>query len=201
MSDLQFPILLKKTSQIINSWSGGTTTQLYIYPHHTLYENRNFIVRISTATVEIEMSSFTSLPGYHRSLMLLEGELEINHVDQYTTHLKPFDIVEFEGEWETVGRGIATDFNVMTSREAKHQLKLIQLSSFESHEIIFESNVKYVGFYILSNQLDMKTSAHKYQLEKQDFILFETTQCDRIELYSSEYIHLIQVSISTFTSF
>jgi len=54
-------------------WSGGTTTQLCIYPYAATYTGRDFIFRISTATIESEESVFTKLPGYTRILMLLEG--------------------------------------------------------------------------------------------------------------------------------
>ena len=54
-------------------WSGGSTTELFIYPPTSNYESRNFDFRISSATVEIEQSNFTKLPEISRQLMVLKG--------------------------------------------------------------------------------------------------------------------------------
>jgi environmental stress-induced protein Ves len=46
--------IISRENQITDSWSGGTTTQLAIYPENSSYQQRNFLYRISTATVDIE---------------------------------------------------------------------------------------------------------------------------------------------------
>ena len=67
-------------------WSGGTTTELFIYPEGATYEDRNFKFRLSIATVESETSEFTPLAGVKRTLMLLHGELTLKHEGQYEKH-------------------------------------------------------------------------------------------------------------------
>ena len=62
-----------------NRWSGGVTTQLAIWPEGADYGARRFDWRISTAIVEDEKSVFTALPGIHRLLMILDGEIEVTH--------------------------------------------------------------------------------------------------------------------------
>ena len=47
-------------------WSGGTTTEIFIWPEDADYAARRFAVRISSATVELEESDFTALPGVTR---------------------------------------------------------------------------------------------------------------------------------------
>lgn len=37
-------------------WSGGKTTEMYLYPQDASYKERNFLFRISSATVEDETS-------------------------------------------------------------------------------------------------------------------------------------------------
>lgn len=108
-----------KSIQQTTEWSGGTTTELAIFPTESSYANRNFLFRISTATVETETSTFTSLPGYKRLLMILKGELEITHVDQYTKKLATFDTDMFDGGWQTTAKGMVTDFNIMHTPEMK----------------------------------------------------------------------------------
>ena len=65
--------ILKAADQTSSIWSGGTTTQLAIFPFDAKYEDRNFIFRISTAKVHHEHTVFSSLKGFSRSLMILEG--------------------------------------------------------------------------------------------------------------------------------
>lgn len=50
----------------ISRWSGGTTTELFIWPYGASYAERRFGIRISTATVDIAESTFTKLPGVTR---------------------------------------------------------------------------------------------------------------------------------------
>ena len=61
----------KKSEQVSAKWIGGTTTQLAIFPATAEYTKFNFIFRMSTATVEIEESTFTFMPGVTRHLMIL----------------------------------------------------------------------------------------------------------------------------------
>jgi environmental stress-induced protein Ves len=194
---MEFPFILKSNSQDIKKWSGGTTTQLCIYPFDSLYEDRTFIFRVSTATIEVESSAFTSLPSYHRSLMILEGVLEIKHTGHYTRTLKQFEIDEFEGGWETYGCGIVTDFNVMTSEKAQHTLNYIQMKANELQTLeIDDRTFHYVGYYILSKQLNFHLDNKLYQLEHRDFILVDSNQTRKIEFQSNDEIEMIQVTFT-----
>src|SRR5947208_13265953 len=94
-------------------WASGTSTEIFIYPLGGSFVDRNFLFRISTATVEAEESTFTFFQGITRHLMILKGELELIHEDRYTRHLKPYDQDTFSGEWSTRSKGKVTDFNLM----------------------------------------------------------------------------------------
>src|ERR1017187_5397891 len=111
--------LTKKEQLQTNTWQGGTTTQLTIYPKNSLYKNLDFIFRISTATIDVAQSTFTSLPNVAREIMVLEGELAIQHKNHYNKQLNKFDTDSFSGDWETISMGKATDFNVMTRGRAR----------------------------------------------------------------------------------
>ena len=43
-----------------SKWSGGETTELYIYPADYQYKKRDFLFRISRATIPKEKSIFTN---------------------------------------------------------------------------------------------------------------------------------------------
>ena len=95
------------------NWSGGMTTQLYIYPENADFTSRQFDFRISTATIDAESSDFTTLKGFERKLLVLSGNLELEHAEHHSKKLVPFEQDCFLGEWQTKSRGKAVDFNVI----------------------------------------------------------------------------------------
>ncbi|MBE5971979.1 MAG: HutD family protein [Lachnoclostridium sp.] len=101
-----------------SSWSGGTTTELGIGPEGSRYADRDFLWRISSATVDLEESTFTVLPDYDRIIMTLEGEIDLCHNDGEWIHLKAFETHSFDGGDDTVSRGKVVDFNLMTRKGA-----------------------------------------------------------------------------------
>lgn len=94
-------------------WSGGTTTQLAIDPAGSLYADRGFRWRLSTAVVEEEESVFTPLPDYNRLLTTRRGNLLLKHGAGEWYELTPGQIASFDGAVPTVSRGQVTDFNLM----------------------------------------------------------------------------------------
>ncbi len=105
--------ILKEEDYIVTEWSGGKTKQLYIYPEESSLQERNFLFRISSATVEVEESKFSKFEGYDRELMVLDGKLEIKHDEHHSAVLNQFDVDSFSGEWNTISHGKVTDFNLI----------------------------------------------------------------------------------------
>ena len=64
---------------IVSKWSGGTTTQVAIAPEGAVYADRDFLWRISSASVDLDESDFTALPDYHRWISTLEGRMTLSH--------------------------------------------------------------------------------------------------------------------------
>ena len=64
---------LTPSDYITTKWSGGLTTQLGIAPASAVYADRDFLWRLSSATVEDAESDFTALPDYERLISTLEG--------------------------------------------------------------------------------------------------------------------------------
>lgn len=107
--------IVRRHELCTRAWSGGTTTQLAIWPRGAIYEERNFAWRVSSARVDDEESEFTPLPGVSRILMVLEGRLEMEHVGHHAVTLCPYGQDSFDGAWTTKSRGCVTDFNVMVT--------------------------------------------------------------------------------------
>ncbi|MEA4993467.1 MAG: HutD family protein [Oscillibacter sp.] len=93
-------------------WSGGTTTQIAIAPAGAVYAARDFLWRVSSATVELETSDFTSLPDYERFLSTLRGTIRLTHGEE-TLELNPGSVHRFDGGAPTRSEGACTDFNLM----------------------------------------------------------------------------------------
>ena len=135
--------IIKKDKLSSSKWSGGTTTQLYIYPENELYENRNFTFRISSAKVDLEESTFTKLPNIKRRIMILDGKLKLIHENYHSVTLEKFQQDTFYGDWNTKSYGKVTDFNLMLNDNADGFIEYINLK-----------NEKIIRDYIFSSSSD-----------------------------------------------
>lgn len=124
--------LIRKADQTTSNWSGGTTTQIAIFPKDAVYAERNFTWRISSARVDLDESEFTSLPGIWRLIMVLDGEMRLEHTGHHTTFLKRFDQDSFSGDWTTKSFGKVRDFNLMLAKGSTGKLTTISLAPQES---------------------------------------------------------------------
>lgn len=106
--------IIRKEELTTAAWSGGTTTQLAIWPPDGSYADRDFTWRVSTARVDAAESEFTGLPGVSRVLMVLNGTLVLEHEGQPAVRIGRFGQDSFDGGVATYSRGRVTDFNLMT---------------------------------------------------------------------------------------
>ena len=171
---------IKKEELIINAWSGGTTTQLYIYPKESLYKNLDFSFRISTATIDVEESSFTTLPNVNRTLMILNGEITIQHQNKYSKQLKKFDTDTFNGEWQTSSIGKATDFNVMIRGAAIGSAQGFSLKENQQKEI--NDNDDFLLLYVYSGKIE----ANNFIANQGDVLVFEKEKISIQAITSSD---------------
>lgn len=124
---------VKKQEEFKTSlWSGGSTTELYIYPEDAIYKEGNFQCRISSATVEVERSDFTSLPGVKRYLSIFHGHLDMIHGEGEKVSLEPFQVDCFDGGVPTVSFGQVVDFNLMLKNGADGKMETAQISAGEN---------------------------------------------------------------------
>ena len=136
------------------SWAKGTTTELVKYPLDSDFLKRDFIFRISTATVEAEESTFSDFSGLTRILMILEGTLTLIHEGRYQKHLNPYDQDTFDGSWSTRSRGKVRDFNVMLNEQSKGDVRAFQLKSTQKENVSISQ--KRVVFFIHTGQFRLE---------------------------------------------
>ena len=107
---------LKPADYLTTQWSGGTTTQLAIAPRGAVYADRDFLWRLSSATVELDESDFTALPAYDRVISTLRGDMTLTHNGGERLTLHPYEVHTFSGADDTHSWGRCTDFNLMLRR-------------------------------------------------------------------------------------
>lgn len=144
------------------NWSGGTSTELFIYPPESDFSTRDFGFRLSIATVTTEDSKFSYLPNIHRVLLLLDGAFTLSHTHYHTKTLVPFDQDTFEGGWETHCKGTGKDFNLMFKSPYKGRL-----------EVSENDIIKVDSDFILIYSLEELSFADDVKLHKDSLLIIE----------------------------
>ncbi len=96
-----------------SSWSGGSTTQVCIFPEGAELKERDFVFRISTATIECPESQFSDFSGYERILFSLDGIFRLSNAQGKDVVLKPGEKYHFSGSDKIISRGEGQDFNLI----------------------------------------------------------------------------------------
>ena len=133
---------LSRAQAATTRWSGGTTTEFYIDPPGSAYARRDFAVRISSATVDLEASDFTLLPDYDRIILPLKGGFTLTFPEDGNRQvtLGPLEQASFDGAWHTHSMGKAVDFNVMTRKgltATYARLKKSQFLAPAAHRFVY----------------------------------------------------------------
>ena len=168
---------------IVSKWSGGSTTQLYIYPANATLQELNFDIRISTAVIEVESSDFTKFNGCQRMIFPLEGMLTLQHDHEKAYQLQPYELAAFNGESDTTGQGKVIDFNIIFKPSISPKVTIIELNNQEEYQ--FELNKGLV--YCVNGRVEI---AGKIVLEKNAY--FGTDICQIVK--TDQNIKLIVVT-------
>jgi environmental stress-induced protein Ves len=178
------------------SWSGGTTTELYIFPQSADYLQRNFLFRLSTATVETERSDFTKLPGTSRKLMVLCGKITLNHDSRYSRQLNKFDIDEFEGDWITSSVGQGTDFNLMTTGKTTGKISAAVIEKDKYVKCNIKGNCDWFFIYLYSGKASIEINNKITSLNKGDLFVLNELSTRDFEIKGIENSELVFTEIT-----
>ncbi len=183
--------ILKPETYKKAQWRGGTTTELYIFPEGSSLQNLDFQFRISTATVEVEESTFTVFQGVSRIILPLKGTMTLVHDNGQPKRLKPFEQDVFSGESLTKCYGKVTDFNLMKRGSEQGTIEIIQLTVGEEIKLKLLNSVIYCfsGQLLFDNQL---FSSH-------ETLLNNTTEENTFAMKAITQSVLIKVDINSGT--
>jgi environmental stress-induced protein Ves len=150
--------IFRRDEQVTNKWSGGTTTEIAIYPENAEYSKRDFTWRISTATIDAEKSLFTPLPGIWRLTMVIAGEMILEHEGHHQILLKPFEQDSYSGEWTTQSKGKAQDFNLMMAENCEGELRAVSIQKeIHRQQLVYNGNPNFhqaaEAFYCINGKL------------------------------------------------
>ena len=106
-------------------WSGGLTSEIFIYPENASVGERNFSIRVSTATTEVEKSTFSDYSSYTRYISTFDNPLKLL-VNGEEINLKPFEIFKFSGEDKVESFGKVRDFNLIYKNNINAKLMAIE---------------------------------------------------------------------------
>jgi len=172
-----------------SSWSGGTTTQLFIYPEDSNYGKKDFKVRISSATVELEESNFTKLEGIYRFITPLDNSLKLSHNGETFTKLNPFEIYEFDGSLNTTSFGKARDFNLMLAHGTKGELKRFQISKDEEIEILTDIGLNILFSY--NNVFKIRVDEEEIKQSPNELLVVKSDTAKQIKIYSNKSANIL----------
>lgn len=168
-------ILPKKDSKA-SIWSGGLTYEYMIYPETANYTDRDFVFRISSATIEQEPSEFTKFKGYYRYLIMLDNRLHVEVNNQKKIYEK-YEIMEFNSDDEVTSYTKGVDFNWMVSQKTSHhQLKLTTDSQ--------NCNAQIIILFSLHSTV-IRINEKPYDLEPHDLLVIENQKKENIMLHFS----------------
>ena len=169
------------------NWSGGLTSELFIFPTNSSYKELNFDFRLSTATIEVDTSSFTPLPGVKRTLMVLDGTLELHNKNEHSTILNQYETDQFLGDWETISYGQVIDFNLMIKApNLTGSMRHLILGKKKSIDLTCE---KHAFIYIYKGSIQIQNET----LTGGEAIYFDSSE--QISIFAENNATLIYVSI------
>ena len=178
-------------------WSGGTTTQLAIYPPGASYADRNFIFRLSSATVDTEQSEFTHLPDYDRWLMIFEGSARLVHGRGKEVLLNPYEYDAFDGGISTVSFGRVTDYNLMLRKGGTGSMKAIGLDeNIKEIRIMPQGEYQsgFAGIFLRGEYAQITLCGEPLKLENgcQLLVLFSGTETVSLDISGSGTVVITQ---------
>lgn len=163
------------SNRIVSTWKGGKTEQLCIVPEEASLQERNFDIRISSATIDLEHSEFSDFTGYRRYLMKLEGDITLL-IDDKIIIIKGDEAFEFMGDEKviSISKEPSRDFNVIIKKDKKADISIKENEKLNTNK----------GEYIFSLE---KAKINDIDVDK--YSLYET-EGEEINL-TGRFIHII----------
>jgi environmental stress-induced protein Ves len=127
--------ILGPSDYTTSAWSAGSTTELVSSPAGADFSSRQFLWRVSIATVGKD-GAFTRFENIQRILMVLKGGIHLTHEGEYDCALLAFEQDKLSGNFQTfakIKQGGATNLNLMLKEGSAGEMLHIALEAGQSH--------------------------------------------------------------------
>lgn len=128
--------IINKDAVLASVWDGGETFEYFIFPKDSSYAQRNFLFRISVATINKAPSVFTQFNNYQRFLVMLEGNLHVN-CNGKEKHFSTNDLFKFQSNDFVESFSTGKDFNLMVANNTPANLNLSTKINHLSSKFVF----------------------------------------------------------------
>ena len=176
--------LYKKEDYKTSQWMGGETTELAIFPATSKYIDRNFLWRLSSATIEVDESDFSKLPDYDRVLMVLEGEVVLSYEGERVARLKELEQDRFDGAWKTKSFGKIRDYNLMVRKGCEGYLDVITPKSQSEEYTSTEETQKALathGLYCKEGYVVVNVEGQSQMVQQGQLLVIEGDSKEKIK--------------------
>ncbi|MGL4382442.1 MAG: HutD family protein [Bacilli bacterium] len=163
--------VIKSDKLVGLTWRGGKSYQYYIYPQNKLYEDHDFIFRISCATIELEQSNFTQFKGYTRYLVMLDNRLNVL-INNEEIMVKKYEPIIFNSNDEVVSFSQGSDLNIFIREDIKKHNLLISNG-------LFTTCSQFTVVFCLSKAL-VTINNKTYELKRHDALIIENEKLEEI---------------------
>lgn len=162
--------------KVVSTWKGGKTEELCIVPEDASLQERNFDLRISSATIDLERSEFSDFTGYRRYLMKLEGDIRLL-IDDKNIIIRDVEAFEFMGDEKVISlsKEPSRDFNVIIKKDKKADISIEENKKLNTNK----------GEYIFSLE---KAKINDIDVDK--YSLYETDDNDTTIILQGKFIHI-----------
>ena len=109
-------------------WDSGKMTELEICPQESEYRDENFLWRLSREQVEADDADMNMLPGYDRTVLVLEGDTVLCYEDERVVRLKPLEQDRFSGSSHTKSFGTFTCLDLMVKQGSEGYMDVLEIS-------------------------------------------------------------------------
>lgn len=176
-------------------WQGGKTTELLILPIGASYKERNFIARLSSATIESSSSEFTILNGIKRFITPITHPFLLESDVKQTFLLKPFEVYEFSGNEKTISYGMTQDFNLMLNTKKTDGWMKTSIGKKE-FTIDVENNILF--WFFASSIFDLGINAYSKTMEPYSLLILKDLSEKSLSIKLSKITPIIYGGISYF---
>ncbi|HUH25006.1 MAG TPA: HutD family protein [Flavobacterium sp.] len=167
--------IIRKESIKPNTWDGGETFEYFIYPPTASYANRDFLFRISSASITKIPSNFTKFDNYQRFLVMLDNDLEINRNGQKEVYTQD-KVFKFASNDDITSYSLGNDFNLMVGKDVKKS------------EVFFPKDTVQLSqafiFVFAKEDTILSVNEKDVSLNSQDLLLIENMEQTAVTLKS-----------------